>query len=352
MHLFRVGNDVGSHCNRDRDRDTSLALDFLLNGNRENLERHLTSIGLLVSKSESAALLPRPVGVVEDFDFSNLSAPRSQFKCILGLALDDGTSVLPSLLAFEIPAALTARTLSRVLLVVLVLLAEMLAKLTHLLAKFFSVKFAFAIVAKAAHELVEHVLEAATATTAATTTSTTTTTATAAAMLAHHLLEESHRVVRSGLRCLLLLFLSRLGLLLVKHSDHDIRGATRLGDLQHRVLLLETILALSAQVVVLANSALVADANDRSDAASIAGDVLMDGLGLFSGHVGGRELFGLKQFFKRALSLLLKLLVDQIFESLARDTLNLVLLLLTLLSRKLLVTHLFVIFVLGLFGAL
>lgn len=172
VDFLRVSNDVTGHSQGHREGSRGLSLDLLFNRDGENLDWHLSS-WLLVSKSESAPLLPWPVGVVKDFDFNDLSGAGSKLDNAFGLFDADSTSGFPIFLAVKVPVLVTATVVT-----------ELLAKLLHLF-------FELGIVAKVAHELMHHVLEVATATSAAAMTSAATTTSTTSrSELVDHLLDE------------------------------------------------------------------------------------------------------------------------------------------------------------------
>jgi len=65
-----------------------------------------------------------------------------------------------------------------------------------------------------------------------------------------------------------------------ENSDHHLWSSTGLSELQERILVAETLLALAAQVVILANGALVANTSDWHDAAAITLDSSVDYLEL------------------------------------------------------------------------
>lgn len=162
VDLFRISNDVGSHSERHAESGTCFALDFLFNGNGEDINWHLEA-WLLVSKSESAAILPWPEGVVEDIDLDHLSGTWSEDDDFLRLAGAYGTGLFPVFLAIEVPVLVaTALFGSPVLLEIFELLLDI-------------------IVVEVVHEFVNHVLKLASVTSE---TSTTTSTAATAASTA------------------------------------------------------------------------------------------------------------------------------------------------------------------------
>ena len=306
-----------------------LALDLLLDGNLEDFQGHGAAVRLLISEGKHAACLPRPVGVVVDLDLDNVGHAGGELNDVFGLALNDGASVFPALLALEVlPVAAAFLTTSGLLL--LPLLAKFSGALAHLLAELVGVEIASVVFAKVAHELLHHVLpgpatahaaaatHAAAAATAASTTATTTSTE-----LTHHLLEELHGVLGLALG-FLLLSIGRSRLFLTKHGNHDIGGTTGLGDLKESVLVLESILTLGAVVKVLAHGALVSEALYRCNATAIALNALVDGDSLLDGHIGGCEVLRLEELFEAFLGLLFKLFIDQVLECLAGDALHLV----------------------------
>ena len=88
------GVDLVSIClnmRKDGQRDTDfhgvLALDFLLNWDTDDLNGDLSE-GLLISKGESASLLPWPVGVVQDFDLFDQGGSWAGREDAFGLSDD------------------------------------------------------------------------------------------------------------------------------------------------------------------------------------------------------------------------------------------------------------------------
>ena len=103
--LVVVSNHMLSHGKRDRDCGGGLALDFLLDRDAEDVNGHLVT-WLLISKSESAASLPRPVGIVENFEFDDLGHARSNLENLLRLAGADGAGLFPAILVPFVSAVL------------------------------------------------------------------------------------------------------------------------------------------------------------------------------------------------------------------------------------------------------
>jgi hypothetical protein len=115
---------------------------------------------------------------------------------------------------------------------------------------------------------------------------------------------------------LLIFILVVIFLLFVKHSDHDCRSTIRLSDLEEWMLVAKVGLALGAVVEVLADSTFVPDADNRIDPAAVTLDT-----GVFNKRL--LRLLGvlarlLHQLIKNAWNDLLKLLLNQILNSLAR----------------------------------
>ncbi len=177
VDLVRIGDDVRSHGERHTESGRLFAFDFLFNGNREDIDWHLGA-WLFISKRESAAILPWPVGVVENIDLDHFSGTWSEGDDILRLASAHGTGFFPVFLAIEVPVLVVATTFvgSPVLLEVFKLLLNIL-------------------VVEVANEFVHHVLEAASTTTsAAATAATTSVMTTTRSKLVDHLLDEVARV--------------------------------------------------------------------------------------------------------------------------------------------------------------
>ena len=303
VNLLRVSNDVRDQGQGHLKRGRGLTLDFLLNRHVEDLNRHLET-GLLISKSESAAEFPGPVGVVKNINLDDFGGAWSHLDNVLRLAGADGAGLFPVLLALEVPV-LVASTAAFVVLPFLLELFELLLDL---------------FVIEVADEFVDHVLEAtASSATAASTTSAASVMATTTSELADHLLNEGGGVTAS------LGFFLR-GLFLWQHSDHDIWCATGLTDLEEGVLVVETLLALGAVVEVLADGALVAQANNWSDVAAIAANIGVDSLWIEDILIRSGQLIRLEKRVEDALRLSLELLYDQVLESLARNALGLILL--------------------------
>ena len=107
-----------------------------------------------------------------------------------------------------------------------------------------------------------------------------------------HLADESHRVLIPVE--LTLSFLLILGLFFVD-DNHNVRGLTRSSNLEHSVVMTLALFTRSAEVEVLLDGGLVANATDGLPlGAAIAGHALMDGLSLLSGHINIGEILRLE----------------------------------------------------------
>ena len=330
--LVVVSNHMLSHGKRDRDCGGGLALDFLFDRDAEDVNGHLVT-WLLISKSESAASLPRPVGIVENFELDDLGHARSNLENLLRLAGADGAGLFPAILVPFVSAVL--HLLLEFLWVVLgpfAPLTHLVSAPLHLVLELFWVVFGpFAPLSHLFLELLHHVLEAwttwatwtamATASTAATTTSSATSSTSAAAEASHHLLDELHRVLG---RVLGLLVGSCRGIF-IKHSDHDIGSSTILSDLEESVLMAKSFFAASTVVEVLADRALVAKTLDWGNTTAVASHVGVDNLSLISGLLNRREVLRLKELLKDFLGLLIQLIVYEVLKCLSWDALDLIL---------------------------
>ena len=205
-----IGDHVGSHCDGHRDRRGGLALDFLFDGNAENVDRKLVS-GLFISKGESAPSLPWPSSVVLDFELDELGHARDDLKHLLRLAKTDSTGFLPVVLAVEAAPSFA---------VAVPVLGNFFAALLHLILELFRVFIGpFAPLSNLALHFLHHLHEGSRAIGEMASTATTTTTATASTFAAsatkvlHQLVHELHGVL--GSRFLALLFASSFGFLFI-----------------------------------------------------------------------------------------------------------------------------------------
>ena len=90
-----------SRSERHREGSLCLASNFL-DGQAEDVDRKF--IGrLLIGESESAASLPRPVGVIENLELYSLSLSWNDLNDLLRLAHADGASVFPARLTLGVP---------------------------------------------------------------------------------------------------------------------------------------------------------------------------------------------------------------------------------------------------------
>lgn len=233
------------------------------------LDRHAEDVngefetGLLISKGERAASLPRPESVVLDFDLDDLGHARGDLEDLLGFAHTDSAGLFPAVLVTTEILPLAAATLHLFLQFIRVLLGP-LGTMSDLFLQLFRVLFGpFTPLSHLACECLHHLVDGrATATVTSTATATTTTTTSSAAFateVLHQLVDELHRVVGRVLALLLVGFFWNL---FVEHSDHDIGGTTILPNLEESMVVTEAIFALSAVVKVFAHRALVAQALD------------------------------------------------------------------------------------------
>ena len=261
-----------NHRERHRDGNGGLALDFLLDRNAEDVDRDLIT-RLFIGEGKSAACLPWPVGVVKNFKFNDLSHARSNLEDLLRLALADGASLFPALLAVKV-------------------LPIVLAPLHFLLHLLRVLLRPFAPFAHLALELLHHFMERRTTIAAKTTrasasapAATTASSATSSTLKAsHHLVDELHWIIRWLIRCFLALLLCSRGIL-IKHGNHDIGSTTVCSNLKERMLAWETLFAACAVVKVLANGAFVADTFDWSHSATVTGDIGVSHLSFLGGHL-------------------------------------------------------------------
>jgi len=236
----------------------------LLDGHAEDVNREFET-GLLISKGERAASLPRPESVVLDFDLDDLGHARGDLKDLLGFAHTDSAGLFPAVLVTTEILPLAGATLHLLLQFIRVLLGP-LGTMSDLCLQHFRVLFGPVtplshLACKCLHHLVDgRATATATVTsTATTTTATTTSSATFATEVLHQLVDELHRVIG---RVLALLLVGFFWSLFVEHSDHDIGGTTILPNLEESMVVTEALFTLSAVVKVLAHRALVAQALD------------------------------------------------------------------------------------------
>lgn len=116
--------------------------------------------------------------------------------------------------------------------------------------------------------------------------------------------------------------------ILVEHGDHGVWSTVALPDLEHGVLVRHALLAVGAVVEVLAHGALVADTLDRTDTAAIALNVVVDNLlvvfvkNFILGVGETLDILLLDKILEDLLGLFLQFGLDQIFKSLAGDSLG------------------------------
>ena len=239
-----------------------------------------------------------------------MSHARSNLEDLLRLALADGASLFPALLAVK----------------VLPIVLEPLYFLLHLLGVLLGPFAPFAhLVLELLHHLVERRATMAAKTTMASASAATTASSAASSTLKafHHLVDELHWIIRWLIRCFLVLLLCGRGIL-IKHGNHDIWSTTVRPDLKERMLAWETLFAACAVVKVLANGALVADTFDWSHSATVTRDIGVSHLSFLGGLLNWRQIVGLKELLKCLLGLLLQLIVDEVLERLSRDSLDFV----------------------------
>ena len=298
VDLVVVGDHVLGHGQGNGELGSRLATDLLLDWDAEHVYGDL-EVDLLISQSQSAAILPWPVSVVEDLDLNNLCHAWGNLKDFFGFLEADGASLLPVLLALEVPVlALLLHPLLELLLVEVLAIAEVLHEGLHHLAERWTTGSA--------------TTSTASTSTAAAATATEVVFSTTFSKLLHNRVEEVHWVLR-------LFLVGRLGLLFVKHGDHDIWIVFGAHNLEHGVLLTHSLLALGTVVKVLADGALVADAYDWADTAAIAGHAIVNGLGLIGGHVGVWKIIRGEKLLESILGLSLELSHDKVLESLSWD---------------------------------
>lgn len=240
-----VGDHVLSHGKGNLNGNLALSFDFLFDRDAEDLNGNLVT-GLLVGKSQRAATLPWPVGVVKNIKLNDLSHTWSDLEHLLGLAGAHSTSFLPTVLSLEVLPILWVGAPLHLLLELFRVLLGPFTPFAHLRLEFL-------------HHLDEvRTAVLATSASVAATTSTTTTTATATTAMTskvlHHLVDELH-----GIRLSVLALFLVFGIcLFVEHGDHNIGSATVLFDLEEGMLVAESLLASGTVVEVLADGALVA----------------------------------------------------------------------------------------------
>jgi len=118
-------------------------------------------------------------------------------------------------------------------------------------------------------------------------------------------------------------FFRLLGILFVEHSDHDGGRTTSLLDLEEGVVVVLAIFALSAEIEVFADRALVAYAKDRVHFAAVTRDALVDSRpGDLSFDLGVGFLSSKSVFFHNLVEndarLLIELVLDEALEGLPR----------------------------------
>ena len=271
---------IGGHMLGDseghREGGLGLASNFLLNGQAENINRKFKA-GLVIGEGQGAVRLPGPVGVIEDLKLDSFSSSRDDLNDLLGLALADGTSLLPALFALEVPLGVHA-------------LAPLRSTLTNLLLPLLIGPVLALTVLEFVQEFVDHVLERVAVFAHAFASAGTFTASLTEGF--EHLADESHRVLIPVE--LTLSFLLILGLFVVD-DNHNVRGLTRSSNLEHSVVMTLALFTGSAEVEVLLDGGLVANATDGLPlGAAIAGHALMDGLSLLSGHVNIGEILRLE----------------------------------------------------------
>jgi hypothetical protein len=289
-----IGGHMLGHSERHREGGFGLASNFLLNRQAENINRKFKA-GLVIGEGQGAVRLPGPVGVVEDFKLDGFSSSWDDLNGLLRLALADGTSFLPALLALEVPLGAHV-------------LVPLRSTLTNLLLPLLISPVLTLTVLEFVQEFVDHVLERVTVFAHASAS-----TGSFAASLAEglqHLADESHRVLIPVQ--LTLSFLLVLGLFFID-DNHNIWGLTRCSDFEHSVVMTLTLFTGSAEVEVLLDGGLVANAADGLPVrAAIAVHTLMDGLSLFSCHVNISEILRLDKSLEEFLGLFLELLVNEV----------------------------------------
>ena len=158
---------------RDREIDSCLSSDFLLNWHVHSLDRNIVSgqVSLLVSEGDSAAILPRPVRVIENLDVCETCLTSSDLDDSFGLALKNGTLLGEGSLGLTLRSHLLLAELdvSLPLLSVAILPSSNLVELPSKLLLDLALQVLSALVlpsialSKAADNLFDHVVLAATA---------------------------------------------------------------------------------------------------------------------------------------------------------------------------------------------
>ena len=99
-----VSSDVLSNAERNRKINSCLSSDLLLNWQVHSLDRNIVSgqVSLLVSEGDGAAILPRPVSVVEYFNVSETCLTSSDLDDAFGLALENGTLLVEGFLGLTL----------------------------------------------------------------------------------------------------------------------------------------------------------------------------------------------------------------------------------------------------------
>jgi hypothetical protein len=209
---FIASDGVVEHSQGDLDLGLTLALQLLIDWELEDLDWDL-GLSLLVVKSEHAACLPWPVGVIEDLDLDDDTFTWNSINHVLRLLEDNGS--------LELVFASFFATVSG-----------------HALLNFGWVS------AHLGDEVLDHVLEDSASATSATAATTTTTEASACTCTAFgERVDQVLKVVGT----LWFLFLS------IEDGDQDIRGSTSLFDLQEGVFVAEALLTGRTVIEVLAN---------------------------------------------------------------------------------------------------
>lgn len=217
-----------------------------------------------------------------NFDFNNLGHTRSNLENFFRLAQANSASLFPAVLPTILVATVEVLPLASAH--VRILLGP-LGAVSNLLLELVRVLFGpFTPFSHLALELLHHPVHRGTtsftmASTTATTTATTTSSAASATEVLHQLVDELHRISRG---IFALLFFGHW-IVLTKHSDHDIGGATILPDFEEGMIVTETFFARSTIVKVLADRALVAQALDWANTTTIASDIGMDNSCLLGG---------------------------------------------------------------------
>ena len=283
------------HSKGHREGGFSLASDFLLNGQTENINWKF--IGrLVIGEGKGAARLPGPVSVIENLDLDRLRESGNDLNGLLRLALADGTSFLPALLALEVPLGVHG-------------LVPLRSTLTNLVLPFrISPILALAIL-ESVKEFADHLLVGIASFAASDVASVVSTAGLTKGL--QHLTNESHRVL------VLVGSLSLLSILrvisIVIDDNHNIRGTTRSPNLEHSVVVTLALFTRSAHIEVLLDGRLVANALDRLLVwAAIARYALMDNFSFLSCHININEILRLDELFENFSGLPLELLVDEV----------------------------------------